>query len=590
MNLFERCMKLYNCDSIIESETMIPMCISETSNMTFPPGTVNQYDYELDLFCKHVYYISDIHLVHKIVKKFNKKATDEQVTRYIRKIAKDMFTPEIKESMSSYEDIFILFGGDVSSDFEIAKVFYTEFMKILGKGHNTNVYVFAVLGNHEFWSFNNINDCHKAYEGLFGTLGIKFLNNDIEWFGEHTVPTKRFVDKIGGITRSKSFSREEDEEEYDLQMQYIHNVLIVGGVGFAGCNHKFNADEGIYRNALTRADEIEETLKWGKAYKRALQLAREENSALIVLTHNPINDWNEKGLADSNCIYFNGHNHRNDIQHDDERNIHIFSDNQVGYYSTKIQFKEAYIYSRINPFAMYSDGYHEVRSADYFRFYDFMREKITGNGKVERQLKNNNGHFYMIKHKGYYGFFLESDNGTYICAGGAIKKIDKLLIIELINKNFLNMIHKYLSIISPYRNAQEQIAEAVKAFGGDGTIHGCIIDIDFFNHIMLNPNDGSITYYYSPVFGLVEKHDSLLSLLDNHNILLAEQYRNQIGSKEYEIEKIQSGNSGELVEVDIKNSMYRVSSNVNQLQRLFSKKILRDWDEELLMNEKSLLE
>lgn len=185
---------------------------------------------------------------------------------------------------------------------------------------------------------------------------------------------------------------------------------------------------------------------------------------------------------------------------------------------------------------------------------------------------------------------MESDNGTYICAGGAIKKIDKLLIIELINKNFLNMIHKYLSIISPYRNAQEQIAEAVKAFGGDGTIHGCIIDIDFFNHIMLNPNDGSITYYYSPVFGLVEKHDSLLSLLDNHNILLAEQYRNQIGSKEYEIEKIQSGNSGELVEVDIKNSMYRVSSNVNQLQRLFSKKILRDWDEELLMNEKSLLE
>ena len=209
---------------------------------------------------------------------------------------------------------------------------------------------------------------------------------------------------------------------------------------------------------------------------------------------------------------------------------------------------------------------------------------------VERQLKNNNGHFYMIKHKGYYGFFTESDNGTYICAGGTVKKIAKHHILEIIDKNFELMIQKYLSVLSPYRNAQEKISEAVKAFGGEGKIHGYIIDIDFFNHIMLNSNDGSITYYYSPMFGLVEKHKNLISLLDTHNILLAEQYRKLIGTKECEIvELTQVDISGELVKIDIKNSLYADSGRFNQLQRLFDKKILRDWNEELLLNENLLI-
>lgn len=37
-----------------------------------------------------------------------------------------------------------------------------------------------------------------------------------------------------------------------------------------------------------------------------------------------------------------------------------------------------------------------------------------------------------------------------------------------------------------------------------------------------------------------------------------------------------------LVQIDIKNSIYAISNRMNQLQRLFDKKILRDWNEELL--------
>ena len=595
MNLLERCIEICDGTLAIQAESMSPMCIMETNNMTFPPKVIEPHSFDMKWFCKHVYYVSDIHLVHKIVKKFKKKATNDQIIRFIRKIVKELITPEMKEYMSSYEDIIVLFGGDISSDFEIAKIFYTEFAtlwkKELDKGYRNNGYIFAILGNHEFWSFNNINDCYKAYKELFESLNIIFLDNDMTLFGKHDTPAKRIDDKESLIPRYKKFNKEDDEEEYDRQMQHIHNMLIIGGVGFAGYNQEFNADQGIYRQALKREDEIKETQKWEEVYRNAVQFAKEQNCVLIVLSHNPVSDWSKTELNNGcNCIYFNGHNHRNDLQHDDEHNIHIFADNQIGYYNSKIQFKEAYIYKRINPFAIYNDGCYEVKSTDYLRFYAFMREKITGNGMVERQLKNNNGHFYMIKHKGYYGFFTESDNGTYICAGGTVKKIAKHHILEIIDKNFELMIQKYLSVLSPYRNAQEKISEAVKAFGGEGKIHGYIIDIDFFNHIMLNPNDGSITYYYSPMFGLVEKHKNLISLLDTHNILLAEQYRKLIGTKECEIvELTQVDISGELVKIDIKNSLYADSGRFNQLQRLFDKKILRDWNKELLLNENLLI-
>ena len=602
MNLLERCIEICNRNAVTETEIMTPICITENSNMTFPPRIIEPHSFDMKWFCKHVYYISDIHLVHKIVKKFKKKATDEQIIKFVKKIAKELITPEVKEHLYSYEDVIVLFGGDISSDFELAKIFYTEFMtswkKELEKGHRDNGFVFSILGNHEFWDFDNSKDCYKAYGDLFKALGINFLNNSINWFGSYQNPMKRIIDNRTGRIDWKPFYNDKDEEEYrennseeyDEQMRYIHNMLIIGGVGFAGYNKEFNADQGIYRQALTRKEEIKETKKWEETYKNAVQFAKERNCVLIVLTHNPINDWNEAG-AEGNCIYFNGHNHRNDLQHDDENNIHIFADNQIGYHRTQVQFKEAYIYKRRNPFAMYSDGCHEVKSSDYLRFYDFMKEKITGNGMVERQIKNNNGHFYMIKHKGYYGFFLESDNGTYICAGGTIKKLDKHKIIESINQKFEFMIQKYSNVLSPYRNAQEQIAEVVKALGGEGKIHGYIIDIDFFNHIMLNPNDGSITYYYSPMFGLVEKHKSLISLLDNHNILLAEQYRKLIGTKECDIvEQTQVDISGELVKINIKNSLYTDSGRFNQLQRLFDKKILRDWNEELLLIENLLIE
>ena len=103
--------------------------------------------------------------------------------------------------------------------------------------------------------------------------------------------------------------------------------------------------------------------------------------------------------------------------------------------------------------------------------------------------------------------------------------------------------------------------------------------------------DGQVTYYFSPAFGLAEKHDTLLSLLEKHNEHLAERYRKQIESDKLEIvNQTQLCNAVEIANIDIKNSLYAVSNRVNQLQRLFDKKILRDWNESILLDDESLVD
>ena len=590
MDLYKRCVYLAGTTQSDPVENLSLLPISETDNITSPLALTTQDGEIATWVCNRVFYISDIHLAHKVAKRFKRNVSDDQVTRYVKKIAKELFTKGFEETI--HTSPIVIFGGDISSYFELAEVFYTEFMELWDKAYRKAYYsapgkrfVYAILGNHEFWDFETSTECFKAYKKLFKRLGICFLQNTITWFGEHDLPMKRIVSEDGG-PHWVELKKEEDAEAYERQMRYIHNTLIVGGVGFAGCNDEFNADMGIYQTALNRKQEIAETKKWRKAYQNALDRAKETNSVLVVLSHNPIPDWKPNGQSDSGCVYFSAHTHRNHLYHDEDRNIHIFANNQIGYDSLNVRFKEAYLYNRANPFAHYSDGYHEITTKEYLRFYDYMKEHIAGNGLVERQIQTNDAKFYMIKHCGYYGFFLVSKKGTYICAGGRIKKISKCPDIEQFNTDFLGMIKKYIKLLSPYRNAQEQVAEAVKSFGGEGQVHGCIIDIDFFTHIMLNPSDGRVTYYYSPVFGQIQTYGNLLALLDDHNKVLAAEYRKLLKSADNGlIPQNQVISASEMMQIDIKDSVYAVSNRMNQLQRLFDKKILRDWNDELLLSD-----
>ena len=76
-----------------------------------------------------IYYVSDIHLDEHIVYEFGADISDEKVVEYIKKIISGMFCGEFLYDVLNQNHIIILFGGDISSSFDISKIFSGEFVK-----------------------------------------------------------------------------------------------------------------------------------------------------------------------------------------------------------------------------------------------------------------------------------------------------------------------------------------------------------------------------------------------------------------------------------------------------------------------------
>ena len=147
------------------------------------------------------------------------------------------------------------------------------------------------------------------------------------------------------------------------------------------------------------------------------------------------------------------------------------------------------------------------------------------------------------------------------------------------------MVSLYVRALSPLRDAQEKLSSLVKSFGGNGRIHGTIIDIDFFNRIMISPYNGQLTFYNSPVFGIVKRYESLQGLLQDKCPEYAERLLTGRGAKQ--LPEVEFSGS-DYTRVDIKNSPYRISTRINALQRLFSGHVLRAWNEEALQQALSI--
>lgn len=589
-----------------------------------------------------VFYISDIHLEHQIFRAFPNGATDTQVEEFVSQIVSNLLSDEIALYRHNHT---ILFGGDVASEFSLSKLFFSLFIQtwdkknkadhkqkreairnrnreykqvkkdlsqwksdhkwvktaardlleysdkrvptavkelirkereLFGMIHGADKLeedyytkrwqapskrVYAVLGNHELWSFDTLEKCTYAYQQLFDELGIAFLNN------------------CGYYIRKK-----------DEPLFFHNEIVIIGGIGFAGYNEWHNADCGLYQNIINREQEIQLTKEWERYYQRIVKKIQDEKALLVVLTHTPPYSWSKKKQLDSNCVYFYGHDHRNTLSFIEETNSFVFADNQIGYTASNIVFKKANIYSKPNPLAYYNEGLHSISPEDYSLFNRFSCIAISGTKLIENYVKNG-AKLYMIKENGYYGFFIVCEKkikglstGTFICVGGRLKKLSCTAGIDRYKTMFSNLVNTYLAILSPYRLAQESIAKAVKSFGGEGRIHGYIVDIDFYNHIMLNPEDGKITYYYSPFMGVVDIYNSLRELLSAHNPDCLERYLEQIkltGNMENNLMPTQGTSHSGLIQIDIKNSPYADSRKMNQLQRLFDAKVLRYWDDSL---------
>jgi len=555
----------------------LPAEDSSISRSTFPAQILETKTSGIStLALRTVYHISDIHLFHHVMAKFPDGATDSEIEDYVKEFVDNMLTDGFRKNGR-----YLLIGGDVSHSFKLSSIFYTELRSQLDAMDENRHYVYAVLGNHELWDFRTLEECQKAYRKMLDPLRITLLCNE----GTYIMfrPPMRFTgwDEIAKKASWEWIDPRKEPEDFDRCLTLNSGFYLIGGTGFAEYNDEHNADTGYYRHVLDRKQEIEETEKWRSVYLDGLDKAKKIRGQLIVLTHNPMQDWMGKDFRGGvNCIYFSGHNHRNFEYHNDNRNVHIFADNQIGYSRKNAKVKSAELYSRGNPFAGYADGYYQIKSNDYLAFYAYVMENLQGNGIAENMIRKYGCRFYMIKRSGYYGFFLISDKAAYISSGGRVKKIGSRKNIQYFYDNFETMVNAYISVLSPYRRAQEQIADAVRGFGGEGNIHGCIVDIDFENHIMLNPNDGTMTFYYSPMFGKVQTYASVGSLLEVHAPKMYSRYLSG-GSTALTVYNPKAETNC-IVDVDRVGGMYGMSKKMAQLQRLFSCRVLRDWDDMLI--------
>lgn len=441
-------------------------------------------------------------------------------------------------------------------------MFYEELSKEYGYWT-----IIAVLGNHELWNMDTSDPEHslesiiQKYDAMFRKLKIVFLHNTL------------FVCKNGKciVAQEEDLIAADPDEIRDLCVDC--SPIIFGGTGFSGKNKVFNFNTGIYKNSIKNREEEENE---SRKFERTYETIRESISDLrvIVLSHMPVEDWTDSDCQ-SNWIYVNGHTHENYFIYNNDRTV--FSDNQIGYDSSSIFLKYFDLEDTFDSFRYVPDGIHEITRNQYTKFYQGLGLKVNFH-------RTNN--VYMLKRKEYYCFFIRQGNRPLLILNGggvSVAEVDDLNYYYDNMIRFSEIVNDYLK---EYNSELEKISDAVKSIGGNGTIHGCIVDIDYLDHIFLNPFDRKMTAYYADDIVSKKIYKNVPSLLYCENKELYNNYQKcieQDNTKGNSIKIICK--SDEIIKkysTYTRTDIYKISRIIKNYQYLTNSHIIRKWDNRLL--------
>lgn len=492
----------------------------------------------------NISYVSDIHLEHRIQKNECKNNGDVQA-----------LLKRIVDNIINQDSDLTLICGDTANTVELFNMFVC-FLK-----ERVNKNVFITLGNHELWDLDElkINDIISIYKSIINSDKIKLVHNNLFYYDE--------------------FSSFKEITEYELQNMSIDKLIettknaeliIFGGIGFAGKNNDFNANSLIYKFAINREEEINESEKFYNLYKKVKSALFDKN--VIIMTHMPFTDWSNDEEYVNKFVYVSGHNHRNFYYDDGIKRI--YADNQIGYITKNVGIKNFFINSCYDWLSRYEDGVYEISKNDYIKF---------NSGKnIQLDFNRDLGSITMLKKHSYYMFFALVNNRLYLLDGGKIRKtnghdikyfyenMDKY--IESINNNFLN-----------FYNYEELVSNEIKRIGGSGKIHGCIVDIDFSDHIYVNPLDKSLTPYFAESIDSKHVYKNISSLLEYNCPEIFEKYKAILNDKNQTNNLIiyNNKNSNETIFVS-STEIYKNSNIMKTIQYLIVNNIIRIWSDDLI--------
>jgi len=577
---FDELRKVIECMDFSEFEKNEISLVSEFNYLK--PVDEDGYN-EFDNSQIPLFYISDIHLCHRLLHKFKEGATREEIRWFIKLLAQKMIT-----SVGTLpNDSYLLIAGDTSSKFEIAKIFYEELL-IYFKPQN----IVVIHGNHELWDpWDEIENNIQLYRKYFKGLGITFLQNDLLLVN----------DKHEQIILSEKEILELSNKELRAKAQNC-SIVLLGGIGFSGLNSKYNATNMRYGKSfeeLVSAEEalrkdISETYRFDNIYRKLLQSI--PRNKVIVLTHMQKWDWNSEP-HNPNWIYVNGHSHLNYF--DISNNMVVYADNQIGYKTETIGLKYFYIDNEYDIFTYLEDGIHEITREQYLSF---------NKGKlVKMSFSREGGQIYMIKKNGNYMFFIyclyserSKNKYLYLLNGGKLIKLLRNSLGDL--QYYYDTIDIYKEnvqqLLKLYTGSQKIISEFVKKLGGSGKIHGCIVDVEkpgnfeqySYCHLFVNPIDGKVTPYfaydvksriiYKDFKSLIESQKSCKLLKKNYTRLENEQNLS-IPMLQYSSNQLEKWENESSL-YDEGSYLYKISKIIKSLQYITEKGIIRLWNEDLL--------
>ncbi|MBQ7412387.1 MAG: metallophosphoesterase [Clostridia bacterium] len=517
-------------------------------------------DVFVDEKCAIIYYISDLHINHKLLDKFKEQVNKYEIEEYIESLVLKMKRSRSSSTKCTAEKIIII--GDVSFNFEVFKLFFKIYRKVM-----PYVDTFFVVGNHELWDdelfarTKTIDQMICQMREYLSSLNcpIILLENQL-YFGN----SRKLWDENDILNAS----------EYEWETIWQQNsYAIFGGLGYAGHSEEFNCTHGIYRKALiNREEEIIRSRRVADIHEKLKIVAK--NKQIVFVTHTPKYDWTDSDYVEG-WIYLSGHTHKNCfIESEGKR---VYADNQIGYKNKSFGLKFVNISNTYNIFSDYEDGIYELSREEYKAFYRGIGEGVTFNRQFEK--------LYLVKRNGNFMFFMRAgkgNNALKLLDGGNVKNVGKTL--EYFYEKLSNYSASITMFLEDYQNSLENISKEIKFIGGEGRIHGCIVDVDFFNHIFVNPLDGTITCYYASSMTRKFVYKNFTSLLKFSVPKLYESYKFLEKTKtENKVSIVAKNNTNESPEtIFVENTeMYRVSKIIKSLQYATKHNVVRLWNETL---------
>lgn len=523
---------------------------------------------QTDLCKKYFFYISDIHLEHKIHCRFPNGATKKEIIDYIKELVKDL----VKSIEEFGRRDYLLIGGDVCHDIFLMDIFFEELKVCFPTSQ-----IIVILGNHELWNTNSeekntVEDIIEDYRKFFESKSILFLYNEM-------LVIKEDEKEDDSYDFSKEYRRRYIVSEKEIMESSIEELkdfckdayyCILGGIGFSGYCKKFNSTNGLYADTINDlSEDIYYTQQFENLYlkiKKALY-----NNKVIIFTHMPKEDWSKDEYCE-NWIYVNGHTH---INHYDITDKTIYADNQCGYTGVSIGLKWFEINNEYEYFREYSNGIYRISKEQYANFYYGYGKRISFKKMLD---------IYMLKVDECYCFLAinPENEKMYLLEGGAIRTANKTI------KYYYDNLKEYCDAVSEtmfdYNKYMNQISDEIKKIDGDGKIHGCIIDIDYYNHIYVNPNSGELYPYYATSMTNKYIYKNIENLLKSK---LPHQYEKYINLSADENKLIISQKIDSAVREysgrETSTAIYSVSNKIKKFQFIANQKIVREWNDSILV-------